>query len=965
MVIDDNIGDDCAGLGIGAFLGRHLGPRSSDIKEMLSFCGFNDLSEFVASVLPEEIREKKPLQLTDFDEALTEEAALQRLRAYAAQNKVYRSYLGLGFYQSLLPSVIRRNVVENPAWYTHYTPYQAEVSQGRLEALFIFQTMITELTGLGVANASLLDEASAAAEALTMALAISKKRGLGNCKRFIITAGCFPQTIAVLKTRAEALGVELVIVSADQIPAVRDAFGVIFQYPEASGGISDIGTILEYCRKSGLVSIVAADPLALMLLRSPGDLRADIAIGSCQRFGMPMGAGGPAAAYIAVGLEYQRLLPGRLVGLSKDAAGRPAYRLALQTREQHIRREKATSNICTAQVLPAIIAAFFAVYHGPDGLREMAGRVNLLARILASALRNAGFHLETDCFFDTLLVRHCPECIAAVEGRARAAQVNIRVVDRERICVAVDQACSDEDLAKLIWIFTGSVDSDDTDSVLSDLPDSIPEKLRRKDNFLSQAVFNSYHSETEFLRFIRRLEERDLSLATAMIPLGSCTMKLNPTSAMLPLSWSSFADIHPFVPSEQLAGYFKVFSEVERALSQITGFAAVTFQPNAGSQGEYCGLLMVRGFYKARGEAQRTICLIPESAHGTNPASAALAGLKVITVRCCGGGGVDLDDLRDRVVRYGDQIAVLMVTYPSTHGVFETEFKSIVELVHSVGAQLYVDGANLNAMVGLAKIGDMGADLCHFNLHKTFGLPHGGGGPGVGPVGVRQHLIPFLPGHPLVETRLGGVNNQAIGPICGAPWGNASLLPIAWMYLALLGSKGITVASEVAVLNANYIARRLDGSFPVLFKGENGFVAHECILDCRDYQRSCGIEVDDIAKRLMDYGFHAPTVSWPVAGTMMVEPTESESKHELDRFCDAMLAIKGEIDQIAAGQIDRNNNPLKNAPHCVRDVASDGWDRPYTRQVAAFPAQALETYKYWPAVSRIDNAYGDRTMLQK
>lgn len=947
----------------GLFLDRHIGSRSTELQQMLASLGFDCLESFIDKVIPESIRLKDPLRLPAFSEPLDEAVALQRLQALAAQNRIYRSYLGLGFYQALTPAVIQRNVLENPGWYSHYTPYQAEIAQGRLEALFIFQTLISELTALEVANASLLDEGSAAAEAFGMALAIAKKNGTLEGKRFVVAANCFPQTIAVLKTRVEALGIRFSVLEFDEILDVTDAFGMLVQYPDASGVIVDLTSLLRLSRERGIVSIIATDLLSLTLLKPPGELGADIAIGSTQRFGMPLGAGGPAAAFIATRSAHKRLLPGRLVGISQDAAGRPAYRLALQTREQHIRREKATSNICTAQVLPAIVAAFYAVYHGPDGLKNIAQRVNGLTRTLALALRRSGFKIESENFFDTLLVQHRPEYIAAVESRAKAALVNIRLVDQERICVALDQACSEEDLAKLIWIFAGSADLDEQNPVLTDPPDSLPVELLRTDAFLSQSVFNSYHSETEFVRYIRRLESRDLSLATAMIPLGSCTMKLNPTVAMVPLTWRSFADIHPFAPADQLAGYHRLFSEVETALNEITGFSAVTFQPNAGSQGEYCGLLLVRAFYQATDQSQRKICLIPSSAHGTNPASAVLAGFETVSVQCSSGGGVSLDDLRSKIEKYGDRLAVLMVTYPSTHGVFEADFSLICDLVHQAGAQVYVDGANLNAMVGLAKIADLGADLCHFNLHKTFGLPHGGGGPGVGPVGVGKHLIPFLPGHPLVETRHDRANSQAIGPICSAPWGNANLLPIAWMYLALLGSEGLTVASQVAILNANYIANRLHPAYPVLYRDCNGFVAHESILDCRSYQKSCGVEVDDIAKRLMDYGFHAPTVSWPVAGTMMVEPTESESKYELDRFCDVMLAIKAEIDQIAAGQMDKKNNPLKNAPHCALDIASDNWNRGYSRQVAAFPSEATVNYKYWPTVSRIDNVYGDRVML--
>ncbi|MDQ2837767.1 MAG: aminomethyl-transferring glycine dehydrogenase [Actinomycetota bacterium] len=936
------------------FAARHIGVYDpADQSVMLKTLGMSSIDELIAAAVPESIRSRLALALPA---ASTETEVAAELRALADRNSVRASMIGLGYYDTVTPPVIRRNVLESPAWYTAYTPYQPEISQGRLEALLNFQTMVGELTGLPTAGASLLDESTAAAEAMALAHRTSNaaKQGAGV---FLIDAEVFPQTVDVVRTRAEALGLQVRIADltagpADEL-AAGDVFGVLLQYPGASGVVADLRPVIEQAHERGAVVAVAADLLALTLLTPPGELGADIAVGTSQRFGVPLGFGGPHAGYLSIRAGLERQLPGRLVGVSVDADGRPAYRLALQTREQHIRRERATSNICTAQVLLAVIASMYAVYHGPHGLRAIAGSVHDRATRLADALRTGGVDVATTEFFDTVTVRvpgRAAEILAAADERG----INLRLVDADRLSLSCDEATTDAQLRDVLAAF----------GVTGELPPSagsaLPSQLRRTSDFLTHPVFNTHHSETSMLRYLRRLADRDYALDRGMIPLGSCTMKLNATTEMEPVTNPGFANIHPFAPAGQFDGYAQLISDLQVWLAELTGYDSVSLQPNSGAQGEFAGLLAIRGYHRSRGDLQRTVCLIPASAHGTNAASAVLAGMKVVVVATGGDEGeVDLADLKAKIAQHAHELAAIMVTYPSTHGVFEDHITEVCELVHQAGGQVYVDGANLNAMVGLARPGKFGADVSHLNLHKTFCIPHGGGGPGVGPIGVRAHLAPFLPNHPLQSAA--GPQTGA-GAVAGAPWGSASILPITWAYLRLMGPAGLTAATTAAILSANYIAVRLNEYYPVLYTGGRGLVAHECILDLRQLTKQTGVTVDDVAKRLIDYGFHAPTMSFPVAGTLMVEPTESEDLAEIDRFVEAMIAIRGEIDQVAAGRWPAADNPLCNAPHTARSLVED-WDHPYSRAEAVYPAGVEPTSKYWAPVRRIDGAFGDRNLM--
>ena len=929
------------------FVVRHIGPRQSEVQSMLAILGYDSLEDLIAAAVPAGIRVREGLALGT---GLSETAALAELRAIASRNEVWRSYLGLGYANTLTPPVIQRNVLENPGWYTQYTPYQPEIAQGRLEALLNFQTMVADLTGLEIANASLLDEGTAAAEAMTLSFNVRKQKSV---KAFWVSDACHPQTIDVVKTRALPLGIEVIVGDHRSIDWETSLFGLLLQYPATDGAVYDYRDVIVAAHGHKALVTVAADLLSLTLLQAPGELGADIAVGNTQRFGVPLGYGGPHAAYFATRNQYARKLPGRLVGISKDSYGRPALRLALQTREQHIRRDSATSNICTAQVLLAVIASMYAVYHGSEGLRAIATRIHNHTATLAAALTAAGFVLGQEPYFDTLRVSVGDRQPAILE-RAAAQRINLRILDAETLVVALDETTTAQDLQDLVTVFTGTLETLDPHVGLLE-----SHVLSRTTPYLTHPVFNTYRSETEMLRYMYRLQAKDLSLTAAMIPLGSCTMKLNATAEMVPVTWPEFGQLHPFVPVEQAQGYQQLFTDLDTWLSEITGFAGVSLQPNAGAQGEYTGLLVIRAYHHQRGHAQRIICLIPESAHGTNPASAVMAGMTVVPVKCDDDGNIDIDDLREKTVKHADQLAALMVTYPSTHGVFEEGIQDICDIIHAHGGQVYMDGANMNAQVGLCRPADFGADVCHLNLHKTFCIPHGGGGPGVGPIGVKAHLKPFLPSHSLVSG-VGG--DQAIGAVTSAPWGSASILPISWMYIAMMGATGLTRATEVAILNANYIAQRLQGHYDILYTGKAGLVAHECIVDLRPFRKSAGVTVEDIAKRLIDYGFHPPTMSWPVAGTLMVEPTESESQVELDRFCDAMIAIRAEIEAIALGQIDTENNPLKQAPHTAEDLVSK-WDRPYERRQAVFPTLWTQANKFWPAVNRIDQAYGDRNLM--
>lgn len=936
------------------FADRHIGPSEAEIAQMLATMKIEDLEALIDAAVPAQIRLKQPLKL---GQERGEHELIQELRAIAAKNQIFRSYIGMGYAGCVTPPVIQRNILENPGWYTQYTPYQAEIAQGRLEALLNFQTMVMDLTGLEIANASLLDEGTAAAEAMAMSYNLQKKQA---AKTFFVSEKCHPQTIAIIRTRALPLGIEVIVGDHQKYDFAENAtFGALLQYPATDGAIHDYRAFVEVAHATGALVTVATDLLSLLLLTPPGEWGADIAVGNSQRFGVPLGYGGPHAAFFATRAAYQRKIPGRIVGISHDVQDKLALRLALQTREQHIRRDKATSNICTAQVLLAVMAGMYAVYHGPQGLKHIADRVHVLTSLLATGLKKLGFELTSELFFDTVTVKLRVLSAEELRMRSQSQSINLRYMDAETVSIAFDETTTPTDLWDVLSLFTLEDPSFTLEDLLSEASVDYPELHQRTSAYLTEPVFNTYHSETELLRYMHRLQAKDLSLTTSMIPLGSCTMKLNGTSEMVPVTWPEFGQLHPFVPVEQAQGYQELFQQLESMLAEITGFAEISLQPNAGSQGEYTGLLVIHQYHASRGEMHRNICLIPDSAHGTNPASAVMAGMKVVVVACDELGNIDMADLRQKADQHRDNLAALMVTYPSTHGVFEETIQEICDLIHECGGQVYMDGANLNAQVGLCRPGDIGADVCHLNLHKTFCIPHGGGGPGMGPIGVAAHLVPFIPKHPVVS--MGG--ERGIGAVAAAPWGSASILPISWVYIALMGSSGLTQATQVAILNANYIAKRLEAYYPVLYKGKSGLVAHECILDLRGMKKTAGIEVEDIAKRLMDYGYHAPTVSWPVPGTIMIEPTESESKAELDRFCEAMIAIRAEIAEIEAGQADAHNNVLKNAPHPADVVISDSWDRPYSREKAAYPAPWAREAKFWPAVSRINNAYGDRNLV--
>ena len=935
------------------FVPRHIGPSEEDIRAMLDTLGYATLDELIDATVPEQIRFRRPLALPG---GRSEHEALAALRTIATRNEIWRSYLGMGYSDTITPPVIQRNILENPGWYTAYTPYQAEIAQGRLEALLNFQTMVMDLTGLEIANASLLDEGTAAAEGMALAHATKGKAGR---ETFFVSELCHPQTIAVVRTRAAMRGWTVVVGDHRTFAFGPEVFGALVQYPATDGSVLDYSTFADAAHAADAVVVVAADLLGLVLLTPPGEWGADICVGSAQRFGVPLGFGGPHAAFFATKDEYKRQLPGRIIGVSRDAEGRPALRMALQTREQHIRREKATSNVCTAQVLLAVIAGMYAVWHGPDGLTRIARRVHQLAEALAAGLRRQGHAIGDAPIFDTVRVGVAGGKAADIARRAAAKRINLRRLDDATFVVALDETTSPADVADLIEVFGGRADAAAVEALVAESDASYDERFARRSPFLAHPVFNTHHSETEMLRYLRRLESKDFSLVHGMIPLGSCTMKLNATAEMFPVTWPELGRIHPFAPAEQTAGYRELFERLERALAEITGFAAVSLQPNAGSQGEFAGLVVIRAHHAARGEGHRDICLIPQSAHGTNPASAVMAGMQVVVVKTDENGNIDIEDLEAKATQHAGRLAAIMVTYPSTHGVFEAGIVRICEIVHEHGGQVYLDGANMNAMVGLVRPGDIGADVCHLNLHKTFCIPHGGGGPGMGPIGVAAHLAPYLPGHPVVPT--GG--ERAAGPISAAPWGSASILPISYMYIDMMGAEGLTQATKVAILSANYIAKRLEGQYDVLYKGRNGLVAHECILDTRPLKSAAGVDVEDIAKRLMDYGFHAPTVSFPVAGTLMVEPTESEPKAELDRYVEAMIGIREEIREIELGVLDRADNPLKMAPHTQHVVIADEWTRKYPRERAAFPTPATREWKFWPAVSRIESAYGDRNLV--
>ena len=939
------------------FIHRHLGPTEADVEEMLALLGLKSLQTLSESIVPPDIQLKRVLDLPPHR---GEQTVLQGLHNLAAENRVYRSLIGMGYYDCLTPGVIQRNVLENPGWYTQYTPYQAEIAQGRLEALVNFQTMVADLTGLPLANASLLDEATAAAEAMAMCLTVARSSGQER-NEFFVSLDCHPQTIAVMQTRAEPLGVTLHAGRTKTIDFTNSKLGgILLQYPGTDGYVGDYSSIVSRAHDHGILVVVATDLLALTLLRPPGEFGADIAVGSSQRFGVPLGFGGPHAAFMSAKEAYKRHMPGRIVGVSKDRNGHVAYRLALQTREQHIRREKATSNICTAQVLLAIMAGMYAVYHGPEGLRRIAERVHGCAVLLAAGLRQVGFEIGNDVFFDTIRVRLTRTQADQVILRADAQGINLRRHEDDSIGLSLDEASGEDEIRRLLEIFIGHERLPFTVQQLSEtVTMTFPGNLTRTSAYLTHEVFNRYHSEHEMLRYLHRLQSRDLSLTHSMIPLGSCTMKLNATTEMLPVTWPEFSRLHPFAPLEQSKGYQKLFRQLEAWLAEITGFSAVSLQPNAGSQGEYAGLMVIRAYHRSQGEFHRDVCLIPVSAHGTNPASAAMVGMTVVPVACDRQGNVDPTDLEAKAAQHRNRLAALMLTYPSTHGVFEPAVRRICQIVHTHGGQVYMDGANMNAQVGLCRPGDIGADVCHLNLHKTFCIPHGGGGPGMGPIAVARHLAPFLPRHPVMKP--GGA--ESIGPVSAAPYGSSSILTISWAYIALMGRDGLTKATQVAMLNANYMAKRLEKYYPILYTGTSGFVAHEFILDLRQFKESAGVEAMDVAKRLMDYGFHAPTVSFPVAGTLMIEPTESESKAELDRFCDAMMLIRAEIQDIVDGRQPRANNLLKNAPHTAETVTASAWDRPYSREQAAYPAPWVRDRKFWPHVGRIDEAYGDRNLL--
>ncbi len=932
-----------------SFVPRHIGPSEADVRAMLATLGHPTLDALVDATVPANIRLGRALSLPA---PMSEQQALAAFEQMVSPNEIWRSFIGLGYYATHTPAVIQRNILENPGWYTAYTPYQAEIAQGRLEALLNFQTVCTDLTGLPVASASLLDEATAAAEAMQLVHASKPGRGM-----FLVADHCHPHTIDVVKARGRARGITVKVQSASAFTLGADVCGVLVQYPDTYGAVTDHRALATRVHEAGALVVAATDLLALTMLEPPGEWGADVALGCAQRFGVPYGYGGPHAAFFTAKDEFKRQMPGRIIGLSKDANGKPALRMALGTREQHIRREKATSNICTAQVLLAVMAGFYAAWHGPDGLRRIAERVHRAAGLFAAGVRQLGHTVVQGDFFDTVHVKPGKVGVAEIRKAAEARRINLRWLADGTIGVAFGETVTDEDLADLLAVFHGGAAPPFAPASL-DAP-ALSAKFARRSAYLAHPVFHAYRSETEMMRYMRKLESRDLSLTHSMIPLGSCTMKLNAAAEMMPVTWAKVGGLHPFAPVEQAKGYRALFDRLEAALAEITGFHAVSLQPNAGSQGEYTGLLVIRAYHEARGQAHRNVCLIPQSAHGTNPASAVMAGLEVVVVKTDPNGNIDVADLKTQAEKHAANLAALMVTYPSTHGVFEEAIVEICRTVHQHGGQVYLDGANMNAMVGLCRPGDIGADVCHLNLHKTFCIPHGGGGPGMGPIGVAEHLAPFLPGHAVVKT--GG--SQAIGAVSAAPWGSASILPISMMYILMMGAEGLTQATKFAILNANYVAKQLEPFYPVLYKGKNGTIAHECIVDPRGLKAASGVEVEDIAKRLMDYGFHAPTVSFPVAGTLMIEPTESESKAELDRFVEALIAIRGEIDEIAKGVLPKDDNPLKHAPHTQAVVVSDAWKHAYPRERAAFPLPWVAERKFWPAVGRVDNAYGDRNLV--
>ncbi|NCF67620.1 MAG: aminomethyl-transferring glycine dehydrogenase [Chloroflexi bacterium] len=935
------------------FVKRHIGPRSHDVTNMLDYLGLSSLEALINEAIPTAIRLEKPLNL---ESPRSESAVLEDLRQLAEQNKVFRSFIGQGYYDTITPPVIQRNILENPGWYTQYTPYQPEIAQGRMEALINFQTMISDLTGMEIANSSLLDEGTAAAEAMTLCQRAQPRKSTANT--FFISELCHPQTIAVVQTRAEPLGINIVVGDHETYDFSEPTFGILLQYPATTGDVLDYSSVAQKAHETGALVVMATDLLALVLLRAPVEFGADVVVGNSQRFGVPIGYGGPHAAFMATQDKYKRIMPGRLIGVSLDSSGKPAYRLALQTREQHIRRDRATSNICTAQVLLAIMASMYAVYHGPEGLRRIAKRVRLLTAVFAAGLEQLGYQLNQAPQFDTVQISGGPHSLEEIRAAALKHEVNLRYYGDEAVGVSLDEGVTTGDIHKLFLIFGAEPGQFDLGTLADNVEMAYDEPLARKSDFLTHPVFNSYLSETEMLRYIHRLQKRDLSLTHSMIPLGSCTMKLNATAEMLLITLPEFGHLHPFVPLDQTIGYQELFRRLEAWLAEITGFAAISLQPNSGAQGEYAGMLVIRAYHHARGDAHRNICLIPSSAHGTNPASAVLAGMKVVVVKCDDNGNIDVADMRAKAEKYRDNLAATMITYPSTHGVFEKEIKEICQIVHDNGGQVYLDGANMNAQVGYTSPGIIGADVCHLNLHKTFSIPHGGGGPGVGPIGVAKHLAPFLPDNPVVP---GTGGTQPIGAVSSAPWGSASVLPISYAYIAMMGDWGLSVATQIAILNANYIAEKLEPHFPVLYRGINGRVAHECIIELRHLKDFAS--VDDVAKRLMDFGFHAPTMSFPVPGTLMIEPTESESKAELDRFCEAMITIRQEIAAIENGEADSENNVLRNAPHTAEAISSNEWDHPYSRQQAAYPLPWIKESKFWPYVGRVDNVYGDRNLF--
>jgi glycine dehydrogenase len=930
---------------------RHIGPTPAEKTAMLNHLDYQDIDQLIDATVPAQIRCKTPFKT---EPAQTEVEATKRLKKMASKNRVMRSYLGMGYNDTLVPAVIQRNILENPGWYTQYTPYQAEISQGRLEALLNFQTLVSDLTGLEVANASLLDEATAAAEAMNMSFN-SKKRDSSNI--FIVSDRCHPQTIDVVNTRAEPLGIEVKVTNIENENFADKPFGILLQYPASCGKIEDYSTIIEKAHSVNALVTVAADIMSLALLKSPGELGADIAVGSTQRFGVPLGYGGPHAAFFATKDAFKRKIPGRIIGVSKDTEGRLAYRMALQTREQHIRRDKATSNICTSQVLLAIMASMYAVYHGPDGIRKIALKIHGMTCILAGMLKELGYELPNN-YFDTLKIEVSKSDQEKVMTAALIKGINLRKFDDGHICVALDETVNFKDIDDLAECFANGQSVPSAKDKSSEVTSAIDSSMARESEFLEHPVFNSHHSESKMMRYIKQLEARDLSLTKSMIPLGSCTMKLNAASELYPISWPEFNSIHPFAPADQALGYKELFDALEFQLASCTGFDAVSLQPNSGAQGEFAGLLVIRELHKANNQGHRNICLIPKSAHGTNPASAVLTGMKVVVTKCDENGNMDVEDLKAKAELHKDNLAALMVTYPSTHGVFEESISEICQIIHDNGGQVYMDGANMNAQIGLCKPGEFGPDVCHLNLHKTYAIPHGGGGPGMGPIAVKKHLAPFLPKHS--QQKCGGA--EGASAVSAAPWGSASILPISLMYCWMLGDSGLTNATKTAILNANYIAKKLDPHYPVLYKGAKGLVAHECIVDVRQIKAAVGIDVEDVAKRLMDYGFHAPTVSFPVPGTLMIEPTESESKEEIDRFCDAMINIRAEIKEIEEGRGDKNNNLLKNAPHTASSIVLE-WDKPYSKETAVFPTSWVKANKFWPSVARIDSAYGDRNLI--